>query len=378
VEDCVELLLVRHGLPLQVVGADGPADPALAPEGTRQAVELAAYLADDHIDAIYASPLRRARETAEPLAAALGLQLLIDEDLAEMDRFSNTYVPMEELRRNPELAAQVKVSVDADRETSADFRSRVITVIEKIIDAHAGERVLVVCHGGVINNYFAHVLGLTGDVVLEPRYTSVNRLLASRRGHRNIESLNETHHLGRLGALAPSAQPTSSDRPGDWTIDDLTNDEVSSRDSAASLSKYRYWRPIPTEQRHYSGGHLAAVAADEAMFVSRGSYFADAVAYGGINPLFWLVYRHFEIDYLGEAYDDEPLRCGTRAIRRTNRTIVMRQILQVTGTADGRPCAPRTIATADLVTVAFDVARRCSVPVPDDLWAAVRRYEGGA
>jgi broad specificity phosphatase PhoE len=52
VEDCVELLLVRHGLPLQVVGADGPADPALAPEGTRQAVELAAYLADDHIDAI--------------------------------------------------------------------------------------------------------------------------------------------------------------------------------------------------------------------------------------------------------------------------------------------------------------------------------------
>ena len=64
----MELLLIRHGLPLRVDEGDttGPADPALADLGLRQANDLVTWLAPERIDAIWCSPMRRARETAAP------------------------------------------------------------------------------------------------------------------------------------------------------------------------------------------------------------------------------------------------------------------------------------------------------------------------
>ncbi len=64
----MDLLLIRHALPVRIEGGDGPADPELSDDGWRQAGALAAWLADDGIDAMVASPLRRAQETAAPLA----------------------------------------------------------------------------------------------------------------------------------------------------------------------------------------------------------------------------------------------------------------------------------------------------------------------
>jgi len=52
-----------------------------------------------------------------------------------------------------------------------------------------------VCHGGVINAYLAHVLGLDDLLFFEPAYTSISRVRASRRGHRMLVSANETAHL---------------------------------------------------------------------------------------------------------------------------------------------------------------------------------------
>ena len=46
-----------------------------------------------------------------------------------------------------------------DEETAEEFRARVVTTIEQLIDDHPGERIAVVCHGGVINSYLCHVLG---------------------------------------------------------------------------------------------------------------------------------------------------------------------------------------------------------------------------
>ena len=69
----MELLLIRHGLPLRIERDDGePADPPLSEMGLRQAERLAVWLRDLEIDGIYASPLKRANETAQPLAAAHG------------------------------------------------------------------------------------------------------------------------------------------------------------------------------------------------------------------------------------------------------------------------------------------------------------------
>ena len=71
----MELILVRHGLPLRREVVEGPADPELSPEGVNQATRLANYLATEKITAIYSSPMKRAVQTAEPLAQTIGLPI---------------------------------------------------------------------------------------------------------------------------------------------------------------------------------------------------------------------------------------------------------------------------------------------------------------
>jgi 2,3-bisphosphoglycerate-dependent phosphoglycerate mutase len=71
----------------------------------------------------------------------------------------------------------------------------VVTAIEHIITGNPGGSVAVVCHGGVINVYLAHILGIERPLWFEPKYTSIHRVLASRRGDRSLQALNETAHL---------------------------------------------------------------------------------------------------------------------------------------------------------------------------------------
>ena len=66
---------------------------------------------------------------------------------------------------------------------------------EEIIAAHPGENVAVFCHGGVINMWAAHVLGVKPRIFFEADYTSINRFLCARSGQRSVISLNERAHL---------------------------------------------------------------------------------------------------------------------------------------------------------------------------------------
>ena len=94
----MELVLVRHALPVRRELKEGVADPELAPEGRVQAERLGEYLGSEEVSALYVSPLKRARETAAPLAARLGVEAVVDDDISEFDRNSSEYVPIEELR----------------------------------------------------------------------------------------------------------------------------------------------------------------------------------------------------------------------------------------------------------------------------------------
>jgi probable phosphoglycerate mutase len=197
----VEILLIRHALPRRVENADGrPADPPLSDEGREQARRLAAWLASDPLDAIYASPLRRAAETAAPLAAAKGIEVVTAEGIAEYDAASPVYVPLEELKAADPAAwrAAVQGGLYAGIDIEA-FARTVVASVEEIVAAHPGGRVAVVCHGGVVNAWAAHVLGIPRPLFFEPTYTSVSRFVAARSGERSIVSLGETAHL-RLGA----------------------------------------------------------------------------------------------------------------------------------------------------------------------------------
>ena len=197
----MELLLIRHGLPIRREGADGPADPELSAAGLEQARHLAAYLADEQIDAVYASPLQRARQTADPVAATRNLDVTIIDAVAEWDRNSNEYVPIEELKaaNDPRWHAMMRGEWDAD-ETPEEFRARVVKALDELVDAHPGQKIAVSCHGGVINAYLAHVLGLpVSQGFFYPNYTSIHRIAASRSGHRSIVTVNETAHLRGTG-----------------------------------------------------------------------------------------------------------------------------------------------------------------------------------
>lgn len=132
----------------------------------------------------------------------------------------------------------------------------------------------------------------------------------------------------------------------------------------------RDWRPAEPLDRHYSGGHLTALAADELFFAARGVYFGTTIGWAGIGPDFWLVYRRLEMDYLAEAFVGEPLRTGVRTIGRSCRSLRVRQVLQSVAPV------PRTIAVARLIVVAFDVGRRTPVELPEGLWRAIEAYEG--
>jgi probable phosphoglycerate mutase len=193
----VELLLIRHALPLRVERRDGePADPPLSAAGARQAERLAAWLAAEHLDAVYASPLRRARETAGPIADARGLGVRIEPGVAEFDPLAASYVPLEELKaENRELWLELVSGGLTAGVDVALFRRTVAAALERIVAAHAGARVAVVCHGGVVNAWAAHVLGLEPTLFFQPAYTSVSRFLAAASGERSLLSLNETAHL---------------------------------------------------------------------------------------------------------------------------------------------------------------------------------------
>jgi probable phosphoglycerate mutase len=194
----MELLLIRHAEPERIELDDGVADPGLTTAGQEQARQLARHLAVMDIDAVYTSPMRRALETAEAMAAAHSLEPVITDGLAEFDHGSSFYVPIDQLREEGgdrwDALLEGRWGPDGSLDP-ATFQGRVVATVETIARAHSGGRAALVCHGGVINVYFGHVLGLEFPLFFEPAYTSISRALFHQTGHHQLASLNETPHL---------------------------------------------------------------------------------------------------------------------------------------------------------------------------------------
>ena len=179
-------------MPFPCGGSSTRASPTRScrPSGHAQAEHLARYLADERIDAIYASPLRRAHQTAEPLAAAQELTIVTEDGVAEYDRGASWYVPVEELKasNDPRWQEMLDGTWHASLEIDPfEFRDTLCTAIERIITAHPSQKVAIVCHGGVINAYLSRILDLDDPTgFFYPNYTSIHRVMAARSGERSI------------------------------------------------------------------------------------------------------------------------------------------------------------------------------------------------
>src|SRR6516165_4548394 len=178
----MDLLWVRHAEPERVAPGGGtPANPPLTANGRAQAERLAEWLGHERVDHVLSSPQRRAQETAAPIAAAHDLRVEICDGLVEYDVQSDHYIPMEELREtDPErIQAMLEGLWESFGGESAEvFRTRVAKTTQEIIDAHPGQRVVAVCHGGVVNVALAVVLGIDKFLWFDPRYTSLSRMVA--------------------------------------------------------------------------------------------------------------------------------------------------------------------------------------------------------
>jgi broad specificity phosphatase PhoE len=161
------LLLIRHGR--SVWNAEGRiqgrADPPLDELGREQAHLLAERLRAEAVVALYTSPLRRARETADIIGRALDLPVVPDERLQEYDVGDLTGLTWEQVvERYPDVAhrwaeAQQKLGVPGE-EGHGPFRARVVAAFDDILSRHADGPVDVVAHGGTLGTYLNHLIGL--------------------------------------------------------------------------------------------------------------------------------------------------------------------------------------------------------------------------
>ena len=160
-----EILLARHGETdwNRDNRFQGHADPPLNEIGRGQAEELAATLAHEPIAAVYSSPLRRALETAETVAARHELAPITVEALREVD--VGSWQGLTRAQVETRFPEQFRRWLDygpgwEDGETHEQMGERVLAALRELTHLHPDERILVVTHGGPIRAALARAEGI--------------------------------------------------------------------------------------------------------------------------------------------------------------------------------------------------------------------------
>lgn len=191
----MQLILIRHGEPDLSAGS---VDPPLSERGVRQAEETAARLSQEAIDALFTSPLLRARQTLDPLAQKLELTPQVVEGLAEIDYWGGRYLSVEELRLAGGAAWE-----DFLRDPVGTLGGDEKAFLETVTNAMRGltkrevKRVAIATHGFPINAMLSDILSMQGLTNFTPHHGSVTRLHADDAGQLRVLSINEMTHITR-------------------------------------------------------------------------------------------------------------------------------------------------------------------------------------
>ncbi len=203
--EATRLYLVRHGQSQGNTGDDlTTGDPHLTEVGWEQARRLGERLARQPVDVLYASPLARAQETAQPIAEATGLPVRTEPGLIEValgtPETNARLVAGEEAEA---LARRIALEGTWDAfpssEGSEAARRRVGEAMDGIIKRFAGQRVAIVTHAGFIQTYVSLVLGLERDFVFYPFNASITSIRAMGE-RRVLWRLNDVAHLDGMPA----------------------------------------------------------------------------------------------------------------------------------------------------------------------------------
>jgi probable phosphomutase (TIGR03848 family) len=202
------VLFVRHGqTPTtgQVLPGRAPG-LHLADKGKEQAAAVAERIRHlAKVDAIYSSPLERARETAAPIAAARGLRVKVDRGLLECDFGEWTGAQLKDLMKKPEWRTVQRYPSGfrfPGGESFVDMASRVQNTVLKLKDRHPGGVVVAVSHADPIKAAVADALGTHLDLFqrIVVSTCSVTAILYGEGG----PAVLTVNHTGDLAALAPS------------------------------------------------------------------------------------------------------------------------------------------------------------------------------
>jgi probable phosphoglycerate mutase len=198
-----QVCLVRHGeTAWNAEGrVQGQLDIPLSDVGLAQARAVAAVLGNESFSAIYSSDLARVRQTAQPSAERLGLPVSLDPALRE--RHYGVFQGMtysEAKERLPEDYARFRAK-DPDfaftsGESLARFNERALACMESLVEKHAGEKLLVFTHGGVLEMIYRHATGrgLSSTRDFEIPNAAINRIEAGAQGWR-VRAWADIAHL---------------------------------------------------------------------------------------------------------------------------------------------------------------------------------------
>ena len=205
-ERATRICFVRHGetdwnVELRM---QGQIDLALNARGEAQAAAVGRYFERGCVDALYSSDLLRARQTAQPIAQALGLAAVFVPELRERHFGRCEGLTFAEIEARYGEDARAIVSRDPDYvspggESRTQHVARVLACVAELVERHGGQTIVVVTHGGVLDVVYRRVHGLPPEA---PRdYPIPNAGINWVRiddGAWALDSWGETAHLEHL------------------------------------------------------------------------------------------------------------------------------------------------------------------------------------
>ena len=200
----MRLHLIRHSLTPETGKRLSSLDPdiSLSPQGRQVAEELAEFLFEVPLQAIYTSPHQRCRETASALARGRRIRPRIDKAFVEADYGKWLGRPLKSLYRLKawqDLMASASRFRFPDGETLQEVQSRAVAGVESLAGRHPDDSIAVSTHGDIIKVILAHYLGTPLDLShrIDPRPASVSIVEIAKAGHVRVPVFNAVPNAGR-------------------------------------------------------------------------------------------------------------------------------------------------------------------------------------